>query len=419
MESETMKVLWFSPSPSLYGQNTVHHNGGGWVASLERILRGAPNIELGIAFEHQDSHFKIVNDEVSYFPINANRMLTQKIRRKLGIADECDALIARAERIIADFKPDVIHVFGSESCFGLLSTVTNIPVVIHMQGSLPSYANARFPPGYSRFDFLRGSGGNPLRLYRLLSNDAVFCKRALREEQILRSCRHFMGRTEWDQAIAAIYSPEGSYEYCSEALRPEIYDYDRSWSPRDVGGCIELVSTLSMPLYKGSDMILKTAHLLRHELGLEVRWRVFGVNQCRLQEAKTGIRAQDCGVTLMGVADVAVIRDALLESDLYVHPSYIENSPNSLCEAQVLGVPVVATNVGGIPSLVQHKNTGYLVPANDPHMMARRISQLIGDQALAARFGQIGREIARARHAPDSILSNLLAIYAKRIKARA
>lgn len=412
-----LRVLWFAVTPSLYGQNTVRHNGGGWIASLEQILRSASDVELGVAFEHHDDRFKSIQDGVAYYPINLNAKLVQKLRRKLGLDDECGALIAHAKRIIADFQPDVIHVFGSESCFGLLSAHTHIPVVIHMQGSLPSYANARFPPGYSRFDFLCASGGNPLRLYRLFSNDAAFCKRAQREEQILRICQHFMGRTEWDKAIAAIYSPEASYDYCSEALRPEIYDHDRCWSPGG-GRRIELVSTLSMPLYKGADLILKTARLLRHELGLELRWRIFGVSQCRLQEIKTGIRAQDCGVALMGVAEGAAIRDALMESDLYVHPSYIDNSPNSLCEAQVLGVPVVGTDVGGIPSLVEHGRTGYLVPANDPYMMARRITQLINDPVLAARLGQNGREVARTRHCPNNILSDLLAIYTKFAKAR-
>lgn len=417
LEQKKLRVLWFAVTPSLYGQNTVRHNGGGWVASLERVLRSASDVELGVAFEHHDDGFKSVQGCVAYYPINVNTKLVQKLRRKLGLDDECGALVAHAKRIIADFQPDVIHVFGSESCFGLLSAHTDIPVVIHMQGSLPSYANARFPPGYSRFDFLRASRGNPLRLYRLLANDTAFCRRARREEQILRTCQHFMGRTEWDQAITALYRPEASYDYCSEVLRPEIYDHDRCWSPRG-GGRIELVSTLSMPLYKGADLILKTAHMLRHELGRELRWRVFGVSQCRLQEAKSGIRAHDCGVALMGVAEGAAIRDALLESDLYVHPSYIDNSPNSLCEAQVLGVPVVATDVGGIPSLVEHGRTGYLVPANDPYMMARRITQLIDDPTAAARFGQGGRELARARHAPNRILSDLLAIYAKCAKAR-
>ena len=415
-----MKVLWFSPTPSLYGENTVHHNGGGWVGSLERLLRDTSEVELGVAFVHEDTVFKSVQNRVAYYPISANNRLFQKIWRKVGLANECDSLLECALDIIADFKPDIIHVFGSEFCFGLLSLSTDIPVVVHMQGSLPSYENARFPPGYSRFDLLRASRGNPLKLYRLLSNDATFRKRAIREEHILRSCHYFMGRTEWDRAITSIYNKTREYEFCSEALRPEIFHHAKEWSQRNgARRRIELVSTISMPLYKGMDVILKTARLLTQEFGMDIRWQVFGVDDCKLQEFKAGILSKDCGVFLRGVVEVEVIRDELLNSDIYVHPSYIDNSPNSLCEAQVLGVPVVATSVGGVSSLIEHGKSGYLVPANEPHMMAYRISQLIDDTALAAQFSCCGAQIALARHNPSKIISDLLTIYAKVIRRSA
>ncbi|MCB1331088.1 MAG: glycosyltransferase family 4 protein [Maritimibacter sp.] len=407
--------MWFSPTPSLFGENTVRHGGGGWVASLERTLGETPGIELGIAFELADSRFKAVENGVTYYPIDANIRRTQKIKRKLGLVSECDALLARAERVIDDFKPDLIHVFGSESCFGLLSERSDVPLMIHMQGSLPAYANARFPPGYSRFDFLRACGGNPLSLYRMISNDRAFLRRARGEENALRTCRHFMGRTEWDRAIAAIYSPTASYDYCAEALRPDFFDESRVWTPPG-GERISLVSTLSNPLYKGADLILKTARLLRHEIGRELDWQVFGIDKARLQEAKTGVQAGDCGVAFKGVAEGTTIRDALLAADVYVHPSYIDNSPNSLCEAQVLGLPVVATNVGGVASLVRDGQDGFLVPANDPFMMAQRITQLKDDPERARGMGRSARELARDRHAPDRIRADLAAIYLKHAK---
>lgn len=406
------RILWFSPTPSLFAQNTVRHNGGGWVASLECLIRTVPEFELGIAFESADRRFQHLENGVHYFPIDANVRLAQKLRRKFGIATECDALIEHARRIISQFDPDLIHVFGSESCFGLLSDLIDIPLIIHMQGSLPAYANARFPPGYGRFDFIRASRGNPLRLYRLFSNDRAFARRAKREEAILRGCRHFMGRTEWDRAICAIFNPEATYDYCSEALRTDFVEETRCWAPRS-GAEINLVSTLSNPLYKGADLILKTAEVLRKEMGRGVRWRVFGVSDIAIQQAKTGLQAADWGVELSGVADSDGIRDALLAADMYVHPSYIDNSPNSLCEAQVLGVPVVATNVGGISSLVDPARTGQLVPANDPYMMAWRIAQLKDDQDLGRELSANARTVARNRHAPEQIRADLTAIYRK------
>lgn len=60
-------------------------------------------------------------------------------------------IIADCLKVIEDFKPDIIHVFGSEWGFGLVEKYVDIPVVIHMQGSLPPYVNASYPPGYNFF----------------------------------------------------------------------------------------------------------------------------------------------------------------------------------------------------------------------------------------------------------------------------
>ena len=59
-----MKVLWFAVTPSLYETLNKGHNGGGWIASLEQIVRSAPDIRLGIAFEHSDRIFKKEIDDV-------------------------------------------------------------------------------------------------------------------------------------------------------------------------------------------------------------------------------------------------------------------------------------------------------------------------------------------------------------------
>lgn len=64
--------------------------------------------------------------------------------------------------------------------------------------------------------------------------------------------------------------------------------------------------------------------------------------------------------------------ELLLESDLYVHTAYIDNSPNAICEAQYLGMPIIATYVGGVPSLIEQGKDGVLIPANDPFMLAEK-----------------------------------------------
>jgi glycosyltransferase involved in cell wall biosynthesis len=80
--------------------------------------------------------------------------------------------------------------------------------------------------------------------------------------------------------------------------------------------------------------------------------------------------------------------------DIFVFPSLNEGMGRVLVEAMALGKPVVASNVGGIPDLVTHGKTGFLVPPKDPGQLARYIQVLIEDEGKRKRLGQAGKEMA-------------------------
>ena len=60
----------------------------------------------------------------------------------------------------------------------------------------------------------------------------------------------------------------------------------------------------------------------------------------------------------------------MLASDLYVSASHIENSPNSVAEAQLIGMPCIATGVGGTATYIEHNISGIIVPPGDPYALA-------------------------------------------------
>jgi len=405
-----LKVLWFAVTPSLYSTGQRSHNGGGWIASLEKIVREESSIELGVAFEHPDKIFRVQQDGVTYYPINREFSKFEKLKNKIVYTPEETWVIPQCLKIIEDFKPDVIHVFGSEWCFGLLVNFTKIPVVIHMQGSLPAYYNAYYPPGYSRLDVIKYVGLNLKRQIQENLKIKTFISKSKREEKILKSCNYFMGRTEWDHAVTRVYSPQSKYYYCAEALRESFFNIHESWKPNNHTCCI-ISSTLSHPTYKGFDLILKTALILKNHLSVSFEWQVFGVNEVDFHEWKTGIKSSEVNVRLMGVVSAEKLKNHLLDSDVYVHPSYIENSPNSICEAQLIGVPVICTNVGGVSSLVQHSFSGFLVPANDPYQLSYSIKKITNDKLLASRVSENARKVAIERNNVKLILSELINIY--------
>ena len=407
-----MRVLWFSVTPSLFNPHTNTHNGGGWISSLEKILHGEKSIELGVAFKFLNAEFKYHKNCVSYYPIPYYR---PGLMDKLFNRDKQNEFIKHCLRIIDDFHPDLIQIFGSENEFGILTQYTDIPIIIHMQGCLPPYHNALFPVGMNIYDFFFAR--KLTWHYRLMGirSEPSFRKRAQKEIETVQHCNYFMGRTEWDKNLVHLFHPEAKYFHCEEALRDSFLQLNQKWEWK-TSTKVNIISVISNPWYKGVDLILKTAQLLKKKTHLNFEWSVYGVQDIGFYESKYGIKASEVGVTVMGSAQQEELVEALCQSSCYVHPSYIDNSPNSLCEAQYLGVPVLATFVGGIPSLVKDGVTGKLFPANDPYTLVGLIQQITTDQMLACSLSIKERKAAAIRHNPQTIRQSLLNVYHQILK---
>jgi glycosyltransferase involved in cell wall biosynthesis len=99
------------------------------------------------------------------------------------------------------------------------------------------------------------------------------------------------------------------------------------------------------------------------------------------------------------VSDVpAFLRDL----DIAVLCSLSEGSPNAIMEYMAAGLPVVATDVGGNSELVEHEVTGLVVPSNDEQQLATAIDRLLGDPAVAARYGETAQERAFALYGVEA-----------------
>lgn len=405
-----MRVLWFSVTPSLYNPFSNSHNGGGWIASLEQIVRKISEVDLGIAFYFGNSYKKDIMDGVEYYclPNDNNGMLTGLLENKKKKEQERINLYLK---VIEDFKPDIIQIFGSENDFGLICELTHIPVVIHIQGSLPPYHNALFPTGMNKYDFFFQKGLNWRRRLIGLRSEPAFHRNAEREIRILKSCKFFMGRTDWDRNLVSLFNPEAKYFHCEEALRDSFINTEKKWSLPETTEKVKLISVISNPWYKGADLILKTAKLLKAQTNLDFEWNVFGVNDIRFFENKYKIKAKEVNVNIKGSAPKETLVKEMTSSHLFIHPSYIDNSPNSICEAQYLGLPILATNVGGISSLIKEGETGFLIPANDPYTLVGKIMEIQSSEEMMLKLSEKGKKVAMNRHDPKLIQETLLSIY--------
>lgn len=391
-----INVLWFAGNPALYASS--QYNGGGWIGALQRELvstRGE-EIRLHIAFPWTEN-IKNTKDNVVYYGIKKIEHAFYQYKKKENKQLEL------MKNVIADCHPDIIHVFGTEAIYGLVSTITEIPVVIHLQGILTAIFESWMPQNLSWSQYILRRPGMFLGYWGQF-------KLIRRERTMFEHCTFFMGRTIWDKRLLNLLSPSSSYHYCSEMLRPEIYHSEHIWAPQHHHKA-RIMSVISGAVYKGADVILRTANVLKIYFSFDFEWYVYGVNDLSLPERITGIKASDVNVVAAGIVNANELVSSICNSDIFVHPSYIENSPNSVCEAQVLGIPLIATHVGGCESIVEHEKTGIIVPPNDIYMMASQIKRLLSDIQFCKELSTSERRVALERHNPQTIVSDLISIY--------
>ena len=98
-------------------------------------------------------------------------------------------------------------------------------------------------------------------------------------------------------------------------------------------------------------------------------------------------------------------------ADLYLHPTRSDTFPTTILEALACGIPVVASAVGGIPEQIIEGKTGFLVPSGDAPVMARRIMQLLEDDAYRQQIGRQAADDAARRFGLELMVKEYLQVF--------
>ena len=407
-------------NPGLYPlkEGNQTYNGGGWISSLQSVLEGRDSVELGLAFITHHEMSKKRLGSTCYYPIY-QKPLTQlaKIKRYYGgyKHNTVREIVDRIQSVIEDFKPEIIHLFGLENPMACILGKTEIPIVVHLQGLLWPCDNAFWPVDCNRFSFLW-----PFSIREwVLRNGYIYAKKSIhergrKESSLMKSVKYVMGRTGFDHQYSSLLSPSIRYYHVDEVMRSVFYEHAGKWVTNKSGRFV-IVSTISDTVYKGLDLILKTAILLKAYANFDFEWRVVGVDRAhkiiRFFERLTGVNSEYVNIKYQGILSADNLCQELLSASVYVHPSYIDNSPNSVCEAQLLGVPVIATYVGGVSSLIEQEGTGFLIPANAPIEAAYRIRELHDNVVLANCISKNSSKKALLRHDKNTIVCDLMKTY--------
>lgn len=406
-----MKVLWFEiTTPSLYERTNMVL--GGWQDSLESVIKSEGNIELYVAFPSNVLKEKKEIDGVTYIPLLLKYSLLDKIQDLFTWTVFRDKLIERSLNVIKEVKPDIIHVFGTEYPYGIISCRIKIPVVLHIQGAMIPYHNAYYPPGYNNFSMFFLQFPNIIRQVYVWVKDKKEESRVRLEKSVWKSVSYYMGRTNWDKAMVSCFNPQAHYFHVDEVLRPVFYKTHERWNVK-AGQRLKLLTIGIGTFWKGPDLILKTSNVLK-QLNVDFEWNIAGEIRTDVRtvvEKRENLQYKDNHVNILGYVDADHLIELMLLSSMLVHTAYIDNSPNSICEAQLLGVPIISTMVGGIDSLIENGVNGILIPANDPWRLAYEIISLANNDDKMRMISRKAQDVAAKRHDRSVIKSQLMSCY--------
>ncbi len=408
-------------------------NREGWLTGCyERLIReplgggaGAHLVDLGVCCPVPESlgSCRIESDKVLFYGFQENLNTPEVYDRQLE---------ERLSEILFDFKPDIVHIFGTEfpHCLAMVRAFHKPEkTLIGIQGLCCSIAEAyRADVPYPVFR--RSTFRDWYRHDSLEDQQHKFRIRAKMEAQALQHTAHVTGRTEFDRRETFRLNPDTTYHKMNETLRPEFYS--GQWNPDEAQPHSIFLSQGDYPLKGFHYMLQAMPRILAkfpdaqlYVAGNSVIGNVGGVLHQR-KKAPEPFWISSYGlylkrlireghlqghVTMLGRLDAQAMKQQFLRSQVFVCPSIMENSPNSLCEAMLLGMPVLAAKVGGVGDLVVDGEEGILFPGGRAEELAEGLTALFYDRELSVWLGHNARARAQIRHNPDTNYRRLVEIY--------
>ena len=393
---------------------------GGWIIGITEGLLKTENNELCVVFPQTVRPEWCEGNTGRYAYCGFPEDFSSPLQLREGRTDKFAEILRREE-------PDIVHIFGTEWLYSYEMMQACIRegyrdrTVVSIQGLVSGIAGdcfkADLPDAVCRAQSFRDF----IKHDSILAQQEEYRQRGVYEQKTLAGAKHVIGRTDWDKAAAKRINPDVQYHYCQETLRPEFYG--KAWCYKDCEKHSLFVSQGYYPL-KGFHKMLEAMPLILKEYPDAVLY-VTGsdplaagfkasLHQTYYQKyigrmiRRYGLREH---VRFLGTLNAEQMAERDRLTHVFVCPSSIENSSNSVGEALLVGTPVCAADVGGMRSIMSHEKEGLLYPFADVEALAESVKRIfaMGEEADALS----AREKARAavQYDPAENTEDLVKIY--------
>lgn len=385
---------------------------GGWLTLMTDRLARRDDFRIGVAMRAPVKALtRIEKNGIVYYAMPQSA------------SDAFDVDDATVAGVLSDFVPDMLHAEGSEMAYTrrFLKAWAG-PKLLSLQGII----NGIEPYELGRLPVL--SMLNPLRPRRFATALALMANLQFRyrprlkfERETLRLADHIMGRTLWDRAHAWSLNPAATYHHCSRILRDEFYT--AHWKAAGIRPQSIFLGNAAAAR-KGVHVAMHAAALLAPHYP-DMRLYIAGQDPSQLSKVSLrrqvgypayldglirDLRLKD-KIIFTGQLSAGGVAEQMERAHVFLLSSMIENSPNTLGEAMMVGTPTVAAFAGGVPSMASDEVEVLMYRADDPAMMAMQIKRLFDDAKLAGRISRAARKRARITHDPELNVRALVEAY--------
>lgn len=405
-----MKILWLTNVPTIKIKQEISGSNvttGGWLDGIsEQLLK--ENVELFVLFPYNEiCSGKIGNCSFkSFIEKGKNKQLFEKT--------------------INSFNPDVIHIFGTEYhhtlCMLQVCERMNLlnKTIVSIQG-----LKSRIARHY--FANLPRCVTNSWTFRDIIKNDNIasqkrkFEKSGKEEIKALKIAKNVIGRTDWDKASCYLVNPNLNYYFCNETLRSGFYEAE--WKFENCEKHSIFVSQSNYPI-KGFHIVLQAlTEVLKFypdakvyttgkdffNLDFKDKLKLNSYQKYIIKLIKKN-KLQN-HVVFKGFLNEEKMIDAYLNVNVFVSASSIENSPNSVGEAMLLGVPTISSDVGGVKNMLTHNEDGLIYPFDESYMLAYYICQIFENQEMQEKFSKNAKKHAKITHNQKINNEQLIKIY--------
>lgn len=382
--------------------NRQEDNLGGWISGIITGLQNYNDISLSFASFYKSNESKIEKKEiegVTYFCVSYENEEILKIFFKNN-------------------SFDIYHLFGAENAFSY-DVFPFLPLnktLLYIQGIISEYVS-HYKAGVNNYK----QCGFLFNKYLDL-NINILKKQAKKEIEIFEKCKYITGRTDWDRSFVFKINNKAKYYYLSESLRDVFYN-EKKWDKKEMVPHSIFVTQASYPI-KGAHTIVEIVKILKRKYP-DVKCTICGIDLMNSESLATKLNVSyasfiqklikeyhlEENIKFVGSKSGKEVAEMSVHSNAFLLASSIENSPNSLQEAMLLGVPCVSSFVGGIGSIVSSTKQVALYAYDDPMLAAYELSKIFEDSKYAEELSI--NAIARAKTLTDkkSNSSTLYNIY--------